>query len=48
MHFDSGFNIGVIVKSMLQRAGKPISPSLVNIREDTSKNVRLTNWNFVW
>lgn len=47
-HFDSGFNIGKIVRSMLERAGKPLPSSLNTIKQDTNKNTKLTNWNFIW
>ena len=48
VHFDSGFNIGKIIKSMLQRADKQIPTSLNTIKQDANKNTKLTNWNFVW
>ncbi len=48
VHFESGFNIAEIVKSILKRSGNNIPASLENVRKDASKNVKLTNWNFVW
>lgn len=47
-HFESGFNIGRIVRSLLERTGKPIPTALNTLREDNTKNTKLTNWNFVW
>ena len=48
VHFESGFNIGKIVKAMLERAGKPLPSALNTIKQDTNKNTKLTNWNFIW
>lgn len=30
------------------RSGQKPSPSLENVRKETNRNVKLTNWNFVW
>lgn len=48
LHFDSGYNIAEIVKSIMLRSGQKPSSSLDNVRKDTNKNVKLTNWNFIW
>ena len=48
IHFESGFNIAEIVRSILKRSGNNIPTCLDNVRKDANKNSKLTNWNFVW
>lgn len=47
-HFESGFIIGEIVKSILTRAEQPVPSCLDTIKMDTTKSAKATNWNLVW
>ena len=47
-HFESGFIIGQIVKIILKKSGQKIPSYLDDIKMDTNKNTKLSNWNFVW
>ena len=46
--FESGYNIAVLVESILVRSGEQKPQCLENIKKDTTKAVKLTNWNYVW
>lgn len=47
-HFESGFIIAEIIRSILERTGQKVPASLQSVRSDSSKSTKLTNWNFVW
>ena len=38
----------MIVRSIVKRSGLKQPQCLDNIKEDTTKTVKLTNWNFIW
>jgi hypothetical protein len=46
--FDSGYLLGEIIRRLAAQGGKKIPSALANVKPDTSKNARLTNWNFIW
>jgi hypothetical protein len=46
--FDSGYLLGEIIRRLATQGGKKIPSALANVKPDTSKNARLTNWNFIW
>ena len=47
-NFDNGFLVGEIVRRLATQAGKKAPSALESVKADSSKNAKLTNWNFIW
>ena len=40
--------VGEIVKKIASNMGRRVPQALNTVKNDNSKNARLTNWNFIW
>jgi hypothetical protein len=47
-NFDNGFLVGEIIRRLAVDAGRKVPNALATVKADSSKNARLTNWNFIW
>ena len=46
--FDNGYVVGQVIKKFAHDNGKKTPNALTTVKNDTSKNTKLTNWNFIW
>ena len=47
-NFDNGFLVGEIIRKITTDSGKKVPSALATVKQDASKNTKLTNWNFIW
>jgi hypothetical protein len=45
---ENGYKVAHILKDILQKQKLTLPPTLNNLRNDQSKNSKITNWNFIW
>jgi hypothetical protein len=45
---ESGFVVGEILRKIASSTGQKAPNALANVKSDSSKNTKLTNWNFIW
>lgn len=47
-NFDNGYFVSETIKKIVKATDSKILNILAQVKGDNSKNIKITNWNFIW